>query len=821
MAKKPDMARVKEFFFKYGERVALIAIACIAVLLVAMGLSGATGPGTPNGEPWDKSLDKAAKTVQVRANTDGEPDKTKIEKEAQDKATDLERQPFDSKVGMGQYISIPETPDFKRRLPMILGVLEGDNNFQMDYVFRGFIGYEVLKDKVLAHAADAGSAAAGAPAGIKPPAAIMPPVGAGAGAGAGGGPTLAQVLKPRTALVVTGIFPMKKQVEEFIKALRLERVEDLFANRELPHIAGINVVRNETGPDGKATVTNLILYDPKTKKLEVNRALEEAMREGIYDEANPRAMAVVIHPGLVTPLPQIPEGLNYPKLNIQGPNWPDPKNLIVADNNPTPGAPGVANPPAAPIMPGAAGTSGAASIMQKMKSAGKAPGMPGVMPPGNMMPGQPGGGQPGAAAVEAKLELIPIKQLEDRGRKDLADRLRGKYNIFHPQGLFTDEKPDAKAEGAPGSQNALAAAQGGIPLGFDAVEGAPAPAAPGGGGVSGAAAIMAKMMGKGVGAQPQTPTASGSAPKLFDAIIRFVDVDVKPGYTYTYAIQVRMNNPNFGKKTEVVQQHWSEIKELPSPWTVTRSFTVPGTYHLFAVDQFLVDALGEKDGKKAKAKFSELFRVSGPMHDNQHATVQLHRWFGQSGDHLIGDWAIAERLVVRKGEPIGSSEMIVEIPTWNKGKNGFEMLSSIPPALKAGKSTKAAAPQPGVPLDFRPPITFPDPKLPDPIPPMLVDFEGGKKTNLKLGVSNEEAATELLILTPDGKLVVHNSRADVDAVIKEGSDNDVTRQKRVETWRERNNAVLEAGSGPAAPPGVGTPPPIGPPGGKSGGAGGS
>jgi len=58
MAKKPDMAAIKEFLFRYGERVGLFACIGIALLLLIMGFMGASGPGTTNGEPWDKACSR-------------------------------------------------------------------------------------------------------------------------------------------------------------------------------------------------------------------------------------------------------------------------------------------------------------------------------------------------------------------------------------------------------------------------------------------------------------------------------------------------------------------------------------------------------------------------------------------------------------------------------------------------------------------------------------------------------------------------------------------------------------------------------------------
>jgi hypothetical protein len=86
---------------------------------------------------------------------------------------------------------------------------------------------------------------------------------------------------------------------------------------------------------------------------------------------------------------------------------------------------------------------------------------------------------------------------------------------------------------------------------------------------------------------------------------------------------------------------------------------------------------------------------------------------------------------------------------------------------------------------------------------LLVEIAGGKKTNAKIGTSfipSDEASTELLILTPDGRLVVRDSRQDIEAKIDDLTEAGETRQERVQAWRRRNNSASGAG---AAQPGGG------------------
>jgi hypothetical protein len=167
-------------------------------------------------------------------------------------------------------------------------------------------------------------------------------------------------------------------------------------------------------------------------------------------------------------------------------------------------------------------------------------------------------------------------------------------------------------------------------------------------------------------------------------------------------------------------------------------------------------------------------------------TFQIHQWTENAARNsnnrdplVIGDWAIAERVKVRRGEPIGS-QAFVQVPFWHKDKDMFEL-----PVMQE----KKMQPKPGFKMDFKA----------DSERPFLVDFVGGKR--YKGAAIEEETAVEALILTPDGTLRVLNSRAGTDA-IQEEDPNDSTltsRQDRVLSARRRVAAVLRQGSDPNHP----------------------
>jgi hypothetical protein len=66
---------------------------------------------------------------------------------------------------------------------------------------------------------------------------------------------------------------------------------------------------------------------------------------------------------------------------------------------------------------------------------------------------------------------------------------------------------------------------------------------------------------------------------------------------------------------------------------------------------------------------------------------------------------------------------------------------------------------------------------------LLVDFEGGKRT-YQVGANRitDESPIEALVLTPDGKLLVHNGKADTE---------DEERGKRVKEWKDTQQKVKE------------------------------
>jgi len=173
--------------------------------------------------------------------------------------------------------------------------------------------------------------------------------------------------------------------------------------------------------------------------------------------------------------------------------------------------------------------------------------------------------------------------------------------------------------------------------------------------------------------------------------------------------------------------------------------------------------------------------------------VQIHKWIETVADQkqqsfLVADWAIAERVLVRRGDLIGPhtfkietkkgqldtiSGLMVELPVWSAEGEGFELGSSL--FASRGKASS------GVPVDFS--------LLNSPV---LVDFRRRSGVRLNNKSYNDEVAADVLALMSDGSLRARNSRDDVD-VTKDGKE----RQDRVDAWLSHLNDVR--GGGAAAP----------------------
>ncbi len=281
--------------------------------------------------------------------------------------------------------------------------------------------------------------------------------------------------------------------------------------------------------------------------------------------------------------------------------------------------------------------------------------------------------------------------------------------------------------------------------------------------------------------------AQNTPPEVEHLLIRFFDVSVNPGYSYQYRIRVRMKNPNFGHAKEVARPDDAKREVLVGPWVAINDLvSLPPESHLYAYDseEYLkhVQKLYEDHGRdRAIRNLMEYNQVQ----DGKRAVVQFQAWLpqvrmeGSNRSEPIGAWVAAEMPVAR-GEYIGRRQL-VELPLWSAGAENYVLRE-----LSGGVKVYGMANQKNQPKGW--PVNFHTLSV-------LVDFEGGKtRTRVSDHDVTDEAATELLIVRPDGKLLVHNSKADEDDPLRTG------RQKTWDEWLTRVRARKDnEPSGPARP----------------------
>jgi hypothetical protein len=273
------------------------------------------------------------------------------------------------------------------------------------------------------------------------------------------------------------------------------------------------------------------------------------------------------------------------------------------------------------------------------------------------------------------------------------------------------------------------------------------------------------------------PPGTGGTPKLPDGynpnsgvaipdevenfLLRFVDCDVEPGRTYEYRIRLRMHNPNTGQDKLVANPEFAKkaYETLYSKWTqIDTPITLPAESFLYAYD---VKNFREQTATTFEGQKELLNRMQ--VKDNQ-AVVQLATWMEQvrtdgTKREPVGAWVVTE-IPVGRGEYIGRKQY-VKLPLWSSEIQQY-MLREVNDTLIVGpKGAGKSVQQPkGWLVDFS-------------TKSILVDFEGGRvKSKVNVGFDQkgnliqqqrtveEDAATEMLIVRPDGKLVVRSSLAD-------------------------------------------------------------
>ena len=737
---KVDLSGVQQFFIDKGDKIALGLCVLAAGLLVTIGVLDAASVRTaPNStKPYAETMQYAAKDL-TRKVAEAPPDETRIK----DPLANFIPQHWIWELAnlnfpFAKFFTMADSGSSKRLNPRVLSVLTGADSIDMKYIAGCYFAYDINAAKgkqnivVFQPAANAMNPVPQPGPGLKKNVVFQ------------GQPAI--ITRPLRMVEVTAVFPMQEQLKEFQNSFRMQSQAELFASKDFPRVLGINVWKREVQADRPPVWKTMVMASPDKvtgeMNVEVDESLRKLFREALLDEDNLAIYAPFMIQGLTMPLPRLailPTG-QYPPVKLTG---------LEVDEN----APGVDGPRGGGMggMGGGGMNGGGGGMGKQFNPFAK---------------GGPGAAVGGMGKDLERDEAFPWKNL----KKDLQDKLNDRTNVLDPLLVNVDpeeEKKDAELN-VPRQPNMLE----GFFLGNSMFAAEkfwtryPKPPMP-----------------AGIGGKEAPKAQAITALKPYDAMVRFVDPTVEPGKTYQYMVQVRMANPNFGKKEDVAFPALAEIKELqPSPPVETPTITIPGEYYLYAVNQqpaFKVNDGGAWEAPKEKDAYKP-----------EHVAVQIHRWVDEvRRDQAIGDWCIAERIYLRRGDPVGKV-VNVEVPTWNSEENRFQLGKGVadngpapknapPPVIRKGP-VMIAPPAPGgaagIPVNFA--VTTP--------PPVLVDFDGGKR-ELRVLVNGiptgppvrDEAASNLLILRADGTLIVRNTRVDSEASSQQGKE----RVQRVETWR--------------------------------------
>lgn len=743
MAKKKmkfDFAPVKKFLMEKGERVALGVFGGIALILIVTTMLGAMGAVKPEKGNYanygDAFKAEKGKLDQKLAST--EVDGSVI---PEDKELPLPRWYYFLPRFFFEdpFFQLPEQLDTKRRRPSV--EKPRPERVSVSIVQGGYFYHNIKpgKNEVEVFEGGAVGGGVGMPP-IMPPGKDprmpggMPPMG-----GVDTGLQPVKKFKPVRFAMVGLVFPMKSQVDAYRLAMRLSTPEELLAKPELaPKPAGLIVWRSEKTDSGWSKPVELFGVNLKTGDTVFDdknfKKTREMLQYAIYDRHEPLAYGEHVVGGLMNPLPLL-ANVEVPAMELDG---------ITVDKD----------------------------LLHKKKMVADAGGMPpmggGVLP----MPKGDGGGRPGLPGVKDRPmpmggggdgEARKTKWVDfDKFPRD-KQRFLGKINAFPTKADLEGEAViDPKMMGGVGMPPGVKP-----PRGYEKTP-------------------MADPMGGEPGV-----VAAVSLPD--EALIRFLDADIYPGRTYKYFVKVRMHNPNHNAKAhEVAYEELTKDREVIEKdarafYEVPKEVTPESEFNFYIVDEApKVDIKGGSDDPK---RF--------PAKAGESMAVQIHRWVQDLDTGApVGDWAIAERLLVRKGEFIGRVGVKVEIPEWSERLDAFLLTTR---AGKDKKDKKAKGEVAGVPIDFSADYSV---STSDPRKYALVDVEGGNLSTKAVSggaTLKEESSVNALILTPDGKLEVRSSRRDVDSA---------ERKARVENWRKRLKDTVTGGEegGAGGFPGTGVPP---------------
>jgi hypothetical protein len=268
-------------------------------------------------------------------------------------------------------------------------------------------------------------------------------------------------------------------------------------------------------------------------------------------------------------------------------------------------------------------------------------------------------------------------------------------------------------------------------------------------------------------------------------LVRVIDVTIQPGKTYEYRMRVRMANPNYGRR-DVASPSYSRDAELKSEWSkVPIQVRVDPELHYYAVDEKVLKQQKAGPGKRDKytGPYANNMVHGNLFNPNTQVMLQVHRWLEKAevspGTRVdVGEWVVAERMPAYRGEYVGQRERI-EVPYWRTTRAEWVVAND-------GKDKRF----PGVWVPFG--HDAPNANQPEAI---LIDFSNGPSGYNRVVSQSEEkgveatsvadaSAGELLILNPDGKLILREGAEDAT---------DKDRETRLEKYKERIGKVKDPG----------------------------
>jgi hypothetical protein len=351
-----------------------------------------------------------------------------------------------------------------------------------------------------------------------------------------------------------------------------------------------------------------------------------------------------------------------------------------------------------------------------------------------------------------------LKHIQDT-LAELKKAAQGERTVVRPAQLTEEGINPFKPRSTEGGDNAQMGPNG--PMG---PAGGPKP--------MGSGAVKPPMGTMPPGMNSGNPFGQGSGPVVIPeyCLVRFLDVTIEPGKTYEYRFKIKMHNPNY-KRTDVAYPEIAEKEDIVSPdWIpVPERVRVAPELRYYAVDQKDVDqkTMPKKDFLKAwgTARAPQAGQVM----------LQAHRWVdlvypdltNRRTSYAVGDWIVADRYPVSRGEYTGQPAK-TEVPIWNFPEEKFVLAT-------VGKGKERTVP-----------VVFGDDTPEN--NPLLVDFQGGDLTYYRVVPGADEdkkasttkvqdkAPVEVLLLTPDGRLLVRDSETDAQ---------DEERSKRQEAWKSK------------------------------------